>query len=63
MKKQLTIIAILVIFFTSFNAVYSQDKKEKTVTFKFKNNSILPHKYTFITYAPNSKENKEVERR
>ena len=57
MKKQLSIIAILVIFFTSFSSVFAQDKKEKTVTFKFKNNSILPHKYTFITYAPNSKEN------
>ena len=60
MKKQSIILAILVIFFTSFNAVYAQDRKEKTVTFKFKNNSILPHKYTFITYAPNSKENGTV---
>ena len=60
MKKQSTIIVILVIFFTSFSAIYAQDKKEKTVTFKFKNNSILPHKYTFITYAPNSKENGTV---
>lgn len=57
MKNSISIIAILVIFFTSFSAVLAQDKAEKTVTFKFKNNSILPHKYTFITYAPNSKEN------
>jgi hypothetical protein len=57
MKKQISIIAILVIFFTSFSSVLAQDKSDKTVTFKFKNNSILPRKYTFITYAPNSKEN------
>jgi hypothetical protein len=60
MKKQISIITILVIFFTSFNASFAQDKGEKTVTFKFKNNSILPHKYTFITYAPNSKDNGTV---
>ncbi len=60
MKKQLSIIAILVFFFTSFSSVHAQDAKAKTVTFKFKNNSILPHKYTFITYAPNSKENGTV---
>ncbi len=60
MKKQISIIAILVIFFASFNASFAQDKGEKTITFKFKNNSILPHKYTFITYAPNSKSNGTV---
>ena len=60
MKKQISIIAILVIFITSFSSVFAQDKSEKTVTFKFKNNSILPHKYTFITYAPNSKGNGTV---
>jgi hypothetical protein len=57
MKKQISIIAILVIFFTSFSCVFAQDKGDKMVTFKFKNNSLLPRKYTFITYAPNSKEN------
>jgi hypothetical protein len=57
MKKQISIIAILVILFASFNASFAQDQGAKTVTFKFKNNSILPHKYTFITYAPNSKGN------
>jgi hypothetical protein len=57
MKKQISIIAILVIFFASFSSVLAQDKSGKTITFKFKNNSILPRKYTFITYAPNSKEN------
>ncbi len=51
------IIAILVIFFTSFNTSFAQDKMDKIVSVKFKNNSILPHKYTFITYAPNSKNN------
>lgn len=57
MKKQISIIATLAIFFTSFSPVFAQDKGEKKVTFKFKNNSILPHKYTFITYAPNTKGN------
>jgi hypothetical protein len=57
MKKQISTIAILVIFFTSISSSFAQDKVEKIITFKFKNNSILPHKYTFITYAPNSKEN------
>lgn len=60
MKKSISIIAILVIFFASFNAVFAQDKSEKTITFKFKNNSILPHKYTFITYAPNETGNGTV---
>jgi hypothetical protein len=60
MKKHISIIAILVIFFTSFSSVFAQDKGVKTVTFKFKNNSILPHKYTFITYAPNSRDNGTV---
>ena len=60
MKKQISIIAIFVIFITSFNTVFAQDKVEKTITFKFKNNSILPHNYTFITYAPNSKGNGTV---
>jgi hypothetical protein len=57
MKKSMSIIAFLVMFFTSFNTSFAQDNGEKTITFKFKNNSIFPHKYTFITYAPNSKNN------
>ena len=57
MKNLTSIIIILVISFASFSSVFAQDKGGKIVTFKFKNNSILPHKYTFITYAPNSKEN------
>ncbi len=57
MKKQISIIAILVIFFASFSSGFAQDKAEKIITFKFKNNSILPRKYTFITYAPNAKSN------
>ena len=57
MKKQISIIAILVIFFTSFSSGFAQDKGDRMITFKFKNNSILPRKYTFITYAPNAKEN------
>lgn len=57
MKNQISIIAILGFFLTSFSPVFSQYKAEKTVTFKFKNNSILPYKYTFITYAPNTKGN------
>ena len=57
MKKSISIIVILLIFFTSFNSVFAQDKGEKIVTIKFKNNSMLPRKYTFITYAPNSKDN------
>ena len=57
MKKQISIIVILVIFFTSFSSVFAQNQENKTIAFKFRNNSILPHKYTFITYAPNSKSN------
>ncbi len=60
MKKQISIIAILVVFITSFSSVLAQNQGNKTITFKFKNNSILPHKFTFITYAPNSKENGTV---
>lgn len=47
-------------FFASFSSVSAQDKGEKIITFKFKNNSVLPRKYTFITYAPNSKQNGTV---
>lgn len=54
MKKQISIIAILVIFFTSFSSVFAQDKGDKMVTFKFKNNSILPRKYTIVSYSPDS---------
>ena len=57
MKKLISIITILVISFASFSSVFGQVKGGEIVTFKVKNNSILPHKYTFITYAPNSKEN------
>ncbi|MDZ7898953.1 MAG: hypothetical protein U5N85_13145 [Arcicella sp.] len=57
MKNPISIIAILVFFFTSLSPTFAQDKGEKMVTFKFKNNSLLPHKYTFITYAPNTKGN------
>ncbi len=60
MKKSISIIAILVIFLTSFNASFAQNNEEKFITFKFKNNSILPHKYTFITYAPNETGNGTV---
>ncbi len=57
MKKQISIIAILVMFFASFSSGFAQEKADKIVTFKFKNNSLLPRKYTFITYAPNEKGN------
>jgi hypothetical protein len=57
MKKQISIFAILAIFFASFSTSFAQDKSDKMITFKFKNNSILPRKYTFVTYAPNSKSN------
>jgi uncharacterized membrane protein len=57
MKKSISIIAILLMFFASLSSIFAQAKNDKMVGVKFKNNSILPRKYTFITYAPNSKEN------
>jgi len=54
MKKLISIIVILVIFFASFSSVFAQDKSEKIVTFKFKNNSILPRKYTIVSYSPDT---------
>jgi hypothetical protein len=57
MKKSISIIAILVIFFTSFSSIFAQDKTPKVVSVKFKNNSMLPRKYTFVTYAPYAKDN------
>ena len=57
MKKQNLAITIIVIFFISLSSVFAQNQEGKIITFKFKNNSLLPYKYTFITYAPNSKSN------
>lgn len=54
MRNSISIIAILVMFFASFSSSFAQEQSDKIVTFKFKNNSLLPRKYTFITYAPNS---------
>ncbi len=56
MKKLFVTISILSISLSSLVS-FSQNEKPKTITVSFKNNSLLPHKYSFITYAPNEKSN------
>lgn len=63
MKKYFSNIVSLAILFTAFAGVVAQKKtfpKEK-VTIKFKNNSLLPRKYTFVTYWTNDRSNNATE--
>jgi hypothetical protein len=55
MKKLQAFLTILIIICISSNAIFGQAKKE--VTIKFKNNSMLPRHYTFVTYSPDSEGN------
>lgn len=56
MKKQTSIITLLVVLFVSFSATFGQGKPAKnepeTIKVIFKNNSILPRKYTIVSYSP-----------
>ena len=55
MKINTLFIAALALLLTTFSASFAQEKaKTVTITVTFKNNSILPHKYTFVTYEPNT---------
>lgn len=47
--------------FTSSEAVAQENKAPKKVTITFKNNSILPRKYTFVTYGPQDRNNNGTE--
>ncbi|MCU0354288.1 MAG: hypothetical protein MUD08_11210 [Cytophagales bacterium] len=55
MKKQIAFVILCLSFSVS---VFAQEKpapnQTQTVTVTFKNNSLLPRKYTFVTYAPGS---------
>jgi hypothetical protein len=61
MKKQTIFVAILIIFLTSFLAIFAQNKPKKQVTITFKNNSVLPRKYTFVTYWTKDRSNNATE--
>ena len=63
MKKQTILIAILVLFLASCSSVIAQQKQDerKKVTITFKNNSILPRKYTFISYWNADRSNNATE--
>lgn len=61
MKKQKIIISIIIISLTSFTAIFAQDKPKKQVTITFKNNSVLPRKYTFVTYWTKDRSNNATE--
>jgi hypothetical protein len=58
MKKQIAFVIVCLSFGVS---ILAQEKpaqnQTETVTVTFKNNSLLPRKYTFVTYAPGSDEN------
>ena len=58
MKKQTLWLAVLFIFLGSFYQLFAQEKRTKDnaqkIMVTFKNNSLLPRKYTFITYSPDS---------
>ncbi len=65
MKKQSAIIALLGIFLASSFTLFAQEKPTKSkvekVKITFKNNSVLPRKYTFITYWTNDRSNNATE--
>ena len=59
MKTNILFIAAFALLLTAFGTAFAQEKTQ-TITVTFKNNSILPHKYTFITYEPNANGNGTV---
>ena len=65
MKKQTSVIAILVILLASFSTIFAQEKPTNTnvkkVKITFKNNSVLPRKYTFVTYWTKDRSNNATE--
>ena len=50
MKKQLSTIAFLALLSVGAFAQEKQAKPMQKVSITFKNNSVLPRKYTFVTY-------------
>ena len=65
MKKQTVITALLGILLASFSTIFAQEKPTKSkvekVKITFKNNSVLPRKYTFITYWTGDRSNNATE--
>lgn len=65
MKKQPFGSAILLILLTSFFPIFAQEKPTesnvKKVKITFKNNSVLPRKYTFVTYWTKDRSNNATE--
>lgn len=58
MKKQISKIAFLALL--SIGA-FAQEKQTQKVTITFKNNSVLPRKYTFVTYWTKDRSNNATE--
>ncbi|MFN3852476.1 MAG: hypothetical protein ACK4NY_23770 [Spirosomataceae bacterium] len=53
MKKQFSIVIFSIVLLSSLIGVFAQASKAanpEKVTIKFKNNSLLPRKYTFVLY-------------
>ena len=54
MKTNILFIVAFALLLTAFGTTFAQEKAPTIITVTFKNNSILPHKYTFVTYEPNT---------
>lgn len=65
MKTQTFIIAIVIPLLTSFSTLFAQEQPTKSkvekVKITFKNNSVLPRKYTFVTYWTKDRSNNATE--
>lgn len=58
MKKQISTIAFLALLSVG---AFAQEKPTKKVSITFKNNSVLPRKYTFVTYWTKDRSNNATE--
>lgn len=61
MKKQISKIALLALLSIGAFAQEKQPKPTQKVSITFKNNSLLPRKYTFVTYWTKDRRNNATE--
>ncbi|GGD66513.1 hypothetical protein GCM10011514_33150 [Emticicia aquatilis] len=61
MKKQISKITLLVLLSIGAIAQEKQSKPAQKVSITFKNNSLLPRKYTFVTYWTKDRHNNATE--
>ena len=57
MKKQIAFVILCLSFLSVLAQENPAQNQTETITVIFKNNSLLPRKYTFVTYAPGSDKN------